>query len=355
MADRRARRIVVAPDKFRGSATARAITESVAAALRPLGADVIERPMSDGGEGLLDALGGEVRTTTVTGPLGAPVEATWRVIDHPARGRTAVIEMAEASGLSLAGGRAHNDPIAATTRGTGELVVAALEDGVRAIVIGCGGSATTDGGLGAVEAIGGPEVLAGIDCTVVCDVLTLFCDAAVVFGPQKGAEGDVIGLLTHRLEELAVTYRKRFGVDVTTIPRAGAAGGLAGGLAALGATLVSGFDYVADAVDLDAALEAADLVITGEGELDQTSFAGKVVGEIAERTPAGVPILLVVGAVAEGLDLAAALDQRTTLVSLVVHAGRTRAFAEASGLVGEIAAEYVRNHGGGDLEVDASR
>jgi glycerate 2-kinase len=327
----------------------------VSAALSPLGAVVIERPMSDGGEGLLDALGGEIRTTTVTGPLGTPVEATWRIIDHPRRGRTAVIEMAEASGLSLAGGRSHNDPIGATTRGTGELVLAALADGVAAVVIGCGGSATTDGGLGAVEAIGSPDALAGIDCTVVCDVLTPFTEAAVVFGPQKGAEGDDIALLTHRLEDLVVSYRERFGIDVSTLPRAGAAGGLAGGLAALGATLVSGFDYVADAVGLDAALSDADLVITGEGELDATSFAGKVVGEIAERTPDGVPILLVVGAVADGLDTSAVLDQRTTLVTLVGHSGRKRAFAEAAVLVGEIAAEYVGHHGGGDLEVDPAR
>ena len=146
--------------------------------------------MSDGGEGLLDVFGGGNRTTVVTGPLGSPVEAAWR-IDR----RTAVIEMARASGLVLAGGAEGNDPLAATTRGTGELIAKAIEQGARTVLVGLGGSATTDGGLGAIEALGSPARLGPIDLQVACDVRTRFVDAAAVFAPQKGATPAQVRLL----------------------------------------------------------------------------------------------------------------------------------------------------------------
>jgi len=247
----------------------------MAAGLRRAGFDeVVEMPMADGGEGtletLLSARGGSRRRTRVTGPLGAPVDAEWAVLP----GGVAIVEMARASGLSLVRGR--NDPLRASTRGTGELIAAVRGQGFNRIVVAVGGSATTDGGLAAVETL--RWSLQGLDVTVACDVETSFLDAARVYGPQKGATEAQISLLTRRLEMLAGQYRARTGVDVTKLVGAGAAGGLAGGLAAIGAQLVPGFDAIAEAVGLERVFEGADLVLTGEGKLDGSSLEGKVVG-----------------------------------------------------------------------------
>ncbi len=161
------------------------------------------------------------------------------------------------------------------------------------MIVGVGGSATTDGGLAALEALGWS--FGAVPVTVACDVTTPFLDAATVFAPQKGASGAQVGLLTRRLASLAETYERRTGVDVRTLPGAGAAGGLAGGLAAIGAELDSGFDVVANAVGFDDALDDVDLVVTGEGRLDVTSFAGKVVGGVLEwSADAGVPHVAVI-------------------------------------------------------------
>ena len=270
-------KVLAAVDKFRGTATAAQVATAIGHACWQLGHDCVERPLADGGEGTLDALGGANRTTLVTGPLGKPVQAPWRL--H--RG-TAVIEMACASGLLLAGGKEKNDPIAATTTGTGELIDAALDLGVKRIIVCLGGSATTDGGLGAVKAIQTPARLKGVEFVVACDVTTQFTDAAKVFGPQKGASPAQVQFLTTRLEKLVQVYQQNYGVDVSEISGAGAAGGLAGGLAALGAQLVPGFDLVAEEVELDVLLSDIDMVITGEGFMDSESFAGKVVGSMAE-------------------------------------------------------------------------
>lgn len=232
--------------------------------------------MADGGEGTLAALGGANQTLQVQGPLGAPVNAEWRL--H--RG-TAVIEMALSSGLQLVGGAEHNDPIAASTIGTGQLIDAALNHGINRLIVCLGGSATTDGGLGAVNAITTPTRLKRVEFLVACDVETRFLDAAEVFAEQKGATATHIRFLTTRLAGTAEHYRQRFDVDVTAIDGGGAAGGLAGGLHALGATLLPGFEIVADEVGLHEAIDACDVVITGEGRLDDTSFAGKVVGGVA--------------------------------------------------------------------------
>jgi glycerate kinase len=247
---------------------------------------VVEIPLADGGEGTLDALlaarGGARRMTTVTGPLGDPVAAEWgRLPDG-----TAVIEMARASGIGLVPGR--KDPLRASSRGTGELIAAAARAGATRIVVGMGGSACTDGGLAAVEALGWS--LAGLDVVVACDVTTEFGDAAAVYGPQKGASPAQVGLLGRRLEQLADVYRARTGVDVDALVGGGAAGGLAGGLAAIGASLEPGFDVVAGAAGLEAALDGAALVVTGEGRVDATSFAGKTVGGVLEwAAELGVP------------------------------------------------------------------
>jgi glycerate kinase len=309
--------IVVAPDKFKGTATAAAAADALAAGLRGLGHQVVCRPMADGGEGTLEALGGANRTTTVTGPLGDPVEASWRLA-----GRVAVIEMARASGLGLVGGREGNDPVAASTYGTGELIATAVDAGARHVIVGVGGSATTDGGLGALRAMYPLQRYRGITLQVACDVRLGFVDAARVFAPQKGASTAQVELLERRLERLVQVYVEEYGVDVSGLEGAGAAGGLAGGLACVGAELVPGFDLIADRVGLDELIESADLVVTGEGFLDEESFDGKVVGGVADLAAAfGVPVVAVVG---EAFDRAA---ERVPTVSLVDHHGRERALS----------------------------
>jgi len=285
-------RAVACPDKFRGTLRADEAAAAMAAGLRRAGyGDVVEAPMADGGEGTLDtllaSLGGSRRVARVTGPLGDPVDAEWGVLSSG----IAVIEMARASGLALVAGR--NDPLRASTRGTGELIAVARREGFSRVIVAVGGSATTDGGLAAVETLGWS--LQGLDVTVACDVESAFLDAARIYGPQKGATSAQIALLTRRLELLAEQYRKRTGFDVTAMAGAGAAGGLAGGLAAIGAQLVPGFDAVADAIGLETAFEGASLVVTGEGKLDASSLEGKVVGGVlAWSAELGVPHLAVI-------------------------------------------------------------
>ena len=326
-------KVVAAPDKFRGTASAADVAAAVARAVAVRGGTAVELPMADGGEGLLDVLGGPDRTSTVTGPLGDPVEVGWRL-----SGGTAVVEMARAAGLALAGGADGNLPLDATTAGVGELVRHAVEAGARRIIVGVGGSATTDGGLGALDAMGPLSRYRGVELLVACDVRTRFVDAAEVFGPQKGATPAQVRMLAGRLERLAQVYAERYDVDVSALPRAGAAGGLAGGLAAAGADLVDGFDLVAEEVGLDVHLRDADLVVTGEGWLDATSYEGKVVGGVeAYAAAAGVPMLVVVGGADP--DVAA----RGDVVSLVDRYGRDRALSEALPLVEEaVAAELAR-------------
>lgn len=286
-------RLLAAPDKFKGSLSAAEVARAMAEGAHAADWETIELPLADGGEGTLEALGGPNRTTEVTGPLGTRVSAAWRL-----DGRRAVIEMALASGLVLAGGRDANKPLEATTRGTGELIAAAVAAGARDVIVGVGGSATTDGGLGAVEALGGvPFAERSAVVRVACDVRTTFLDSARVFAPQKGADAAQVELLEQRLDRIAGCYEERYGVDVRGLPGSGAAGGLAGGLAVLGAELATGFDLVARAVGLDAALLDADAAATGEGRLDETSLDGKVVGEVVARARSrGVPVVAIVGA-----------------------------------------------------------
>lgn len=328
-------RVVAAPDKFRGTATAAEVAAAIGRAATAVGWRCDEVPVADGGDGLLDVLGGPNRTTVVTGPLGEPVEAGWR-LDR----RTAVIEMARASGLALAGGADGNDPIAADTRGTGQLIRAAVEAGADRIIVGLGGSATTDGGLGALGALQHQRVR-GVELLVACDVRTPFLEAAEVFGPQKGASRAQVRLLTGRLARLADVYRQDHGVDVTVLPGAGAAGGLAGGLAAIGGQLLDGFALVADELELDETVEGADLVITGEGFLDEASFDGKVVGGVAELArDLGVPVVAIVGeeVASDEVEAAVAASGITEIVSLVEACGREEALTDAVGCVERLAA-----------------
>ncbi|GJM37169.1 MAG: glycerate kinase [Acidimicrobiales bacterium] len=318
--------MLVCADKFRGTVTAREVGEAVAAGAPEL--DVVVQPLADGGEGTLEAFGGANRTTTVTGPLGEPVEADWAL-----RGSRAVIEMARASGLLLAGGAEGNDPMEASTVGTGQLIATAAEAGADEILVGLGGSATTDGGLGALRAMAPLARYRGIRLEVACDVRTAFVDAAAVFGPQKGASPSQVKLLGRRLERLAQVYADEHGVDVRGIERAGAAGGLAGGLAAAGATLHDGFSLIAEAVELYDMIEAADLVVTGEGRLDESSFAGKVVGGVASlAAAAGVPVVAVVGQSA--LD-----DPPIPVIDLTERFG-DRAMLDTAATIAEAAASF---------------
>jgi glycerate kinase len=323
-------RVVAAVDKFRGTASAREATAAVAGAAAAAGWTCTQIPMADGGEGTLDALGGANRTTLVTGPLGDPVEAGWRF----ARG-VAVIEMAQASGLALVGD--DNDALAASTYGTGELIQAAIEAGARRIIVGVGGSATTDGGLGALRALSSPARLRGVELVVACDVRTRFLDAAEHFAPQKGASPGQVRLLRSRLEALARSYLDDYGVEVRELEGGGAAGGLAGGLAVVGAELVSGFEVVADELELVDHLEGADLVVTGEGFLDEESFEGKVVGGIAEiAAELDVPVLVIAGQVLP--EVAGRVDA----VSLVDRFGDERAHHDTVACITEVVAAALR-------------
>ena len=328
-------KVLAAVDKFRGTATAAQVATAIGHACWQLGHDCIERPLADGGEGTLDALGGANRTTLVTGPLGKPVQAPWRL--H--RG-TAVIEMACASGLMLAGGKQENDPIAATTTGTGELIDAALDLGAKRIIVCLGGSATTDGGLGAIKAIQTPARLKGVEFVVACDVTTQFTDAAKVFAPQKGASPAQVQFLTTRLEKLVQDYQTNYGVDVSKISGAGAAGGLAGGLAALGAQLVPGFDLVAEEVELDVLIADIDMIITGEGFMDSESFAGKVVGSMAElAVERKIKIAAICG------EIHPEVRSQINSVSLVETFGRDEAFARPLHCIEHAALQILREIG----------
>jgi glycerate 2-kinase len=283
-------RVLVAPDDFKGTFSAPEVAAAVASGLRAAGAEADELPIADGGNGtmaaLVASLGGELRTERVTDPLGRPIDAQWALLP----GGTAVVEMAEASGLVRVTDAAR-DAWRASTAGTGELIAAAARAGAERVLVAVGGSATTDGGAGAVEALraAGAEV----PITVLCDVRVAFEDAGKVFGPQKGADPAMVERLTERLNEQGAGAPR----DPRGRPMTGAAGGLSGGLwAHCGAELVDGARHVLDAVDFDARLAAADLVVSGEGRLDAQTLTGKAIAEVARRCrDAGKPLHVVVG------------------------------------------------------------
>jgi glycerate kinase len=355
-------RVLFCPDKFRGTATARQVAESLETGWRRIrpGDQLSLRPMADGGEGTLDALAGDgrVERVEVTGPLGDPVDAPLAV---RADG-TAVIEMATASGLQLL--RAdRRDPRRTTTRGVGELIRAALDAGARRILVCLGGSATNDAGTGMAKALGGRFLdategdvpdggaalsdvaridLTGLDPRLRSVELVALCDvdnpltgprgASAVFGPQKGASREDVWVLDRALADLAAVAARDLGVDLAREPGAGAAGGLGFGLTAFcGARLRRGVDAVADAVGLEAAVDGADLVVTGEGALDATSLGGKVVGAVLDRARlAGTPVVVVCGRADElpaGVDVTALVD----LVGEAVALGEARRALETAG------------------------
>jgi glycerate kinase len=271
---------LVAPDSFKGTFSAREVAHAIAEGLRAAGREARELPVADGGEGTMDvlvaALGGEIRTISVSDPLGRPVEAGFALLPDG----SAVVEMAQASGLSLVAER-DRDAWAASTRGTGELIVAAVDAGASPVIVTVGGSATSDGGAGALEAL---KEAGCLDMHVVCDVRVPFEDAPRVFGPQKGADEAMVKRIERRLDELAATFPR----DPRGEPMTGCAGGLSGGLWAVhGARLVPGAPYVLDAIGFDALMRASAFVVTGEGSLDEQTLQGKIVGEVATRCRQG--------------------------------------------------------------------
>jgi glycerate kinase len=330
-------RIVFAPDSFKETASAREVAEALAegwTAMYPQ-ADLRIVPMADGGEGTLDAIvtarGGVRVTCTVRGPQGEPVDAEYGLVDE---GGTAIIEMAAASGLALVP-KPQREPRHASTFGTGQLMAAALDGGVRRIILGIGGSATNDGGAGMAQALGyrllderGEELPRGgaalkalrrIDATqahprlkecsirVASDVTNPLCGptgASAVYGPQKGANAAAVDELNAALAHYAQIVKEELAVDILDVPGAGAAGGLGAGLIAFAhATLEPGADLVAEIVELAAQIDGADLVITGEGRLDSQSASGKTpvgVARIAKRL--GVPVIAVAGTLAPGFE-----------------------------------------------------
>ncbi len=332
-------RIVIAPDKFKEALSARevarAIERGVRRALPQAEIDLV--PMADGGEGTVEALlaatGGASRRTIVTDPLGNRVEAAWGMLGD---GTTAVLEMAAASGLALVPPD-KRDPTRTTTCGTGELIRAALDAGASRILIGIGGSATTDGGTGAAQAAGvgfltssgnrqdrpltGGDLgeiahvdVSGRDQRIAATTVEVACDvdnpllgprgAAAIYSPQKGATPEQVALLERGLAHLADVIERDLGRNVRDFPGAGAAGGLGAGLVAFfNARLRPGIEIVMDATHLRERIGGADLVITGEGRIDAQSMMGKVIEGVGRAgQSAGVPVIALVGSVGDGAD-----------------------------------------------------
>ncbi len=318
--------VLVAPDSFKGTLSADEVARALGRGLEAGGRPVDLCPVADGGEGTLRALSDqfrcELQEQRVRDPLGRPVTAAFG-LGRAGRRSVAVLECASASGLALVA-EAERDAEAANTYGTGELILAAARAGAELIHVGVGGSASTDGGAGALEAIEAGGGLGGARLIVLCDVRTRFLDAARVFAPQKGADAAAVTRLTARLDALAATLPR----DPRGVAMTGAAGGLAGGLwAALGAELVAGAGFVLDAVDFDTRMRGARAVVTGEGRLDEQSLAGKLTSEIATRArQAGVPCHAVVGSRAldsfgaRVLDLQEIIEAGTA--AELEHAGR---------------------------------
>jgi glycerate kinase len=330
-------KIIIAPDSFKESLSSLEVARQIQAGFKEVfpDAEVLKLPVADGGEGTVEALvaatGGEIRKVSVSGPLGAPVEAFYGVCGD---GRTAVIEMAAASGLALLPPDRRN-PLLTSSFGTGQLIRQVLDDGLRHLIIGIGGSATNDAGAGMLQALGvrlldgqGKDLPAGggalgrlkkidisgldsciRDCKieVACDVdnpLTGQRGASAVFGPQKGATPAMVAVLDANLANFARRVELDLGRSIEAVPGAGAAGGMGGALLAfLEARLRPGVEIVLDAIDLKNLLRGADLVITGEGRIDGQSVYGKTpvgVGRIARQQ--GVPVIALAGSLGPGAE-----------------------------------------------------
>lgn len=328
------KKIILIPDSFKGTMSSMEICEIMTQVLKDYypDAEILSIPVADGGEGTVDAfltaMGGEKVSLSVTGPLGEKTEGFYGRI-----GDTAVIEMAAAAGLPLVYG--HPAPETATTYGVGELLLHAAHSGARRVIVGLGGSATTDGGCGAAAAAGvrfydhrgdcfvptGGTLkdICRIDCTgldpqtaaleivTMCDIsnpLTGLQGAAHVFSPQKGADPETVLQLDEGLCHLAEVVRQQMGIEIETMPGAGAAGGMGGGMVAFfGSRLEMGIEAVLNTVQFDTLLEGADLVFTGEGKIDSQSLRGKVVIGVAGRAgKQQVPTIAIVGDIGDPIE-----------------------------------------------------
>ena len=296
------RKIVIACDSYKGCLSSSDVANAAAHGVAEVYPDceVIKLAVADGGEGtveaLVDTLGGHLEWAEVSDPLGRPVKAAYGVA-----GDLAIIESAAACGLTLLTKEERN-PLVTSTKGLGELIMAAIDKGCKKFLIGLGGSATNDGGMGMIRAEGFLEKTKGMKFTVACDVDTPYIGehgASRVFGPQKGASEQDVDVLEERLRGYALTILKETGVDVRDMAGAGAAGGLGGAFRAyLGAELKRGVDLVLDQIDFDSKIRGADLVITGEGCSDYQTLKGKTASGVLERAKRqGIPVALVSGAV----------------------------------------------------------
>lgn len=322
-------RLLVAPDSFKGTFRAAEVAAAVGRGIERAGLEPPDLcPVADGGEGTLEvlllALGGETAGTEAHDPLGRPIQAGFALVED---GGTAIVEVAEASGLGRVA-EDERDAEAASSYGTGELIAAAIDAGAQVVLVAAGGSATTDGGAGAIEALRERGGLRGARLVVLTDVTTTFEQAPSVFAPQKGADAAAVARLEQRLDAFAQTLPK----DPRGVPRSGAAGGLAGGLwAAFGARLEAGAPFVLETLDFDVRMRAARAVIVGEGRLDQTTLQGKIPGEIAVRArQAGVPAHAVCGQ--NGLT---PFDARILDLQRVVEAPTIAALEEAGAFLAE--------------------
>lgn len=359
-------RFIVAPDSFKGSVSALGVAEAMERGIHQIfpEASVIKVPIADGGEGTVEALvtavGGQIVLQTVTGPLGEPVEAHWGIM---ADEKTAVIEMAAASGLPLLE-KEKRDPRLTTTYGTGELIKAALDRGLRKIILGIGGSATNDGGAGLARALGvrfldesGKDLpeggaalervahidLSGLDSRlsnteliVACDVDNPLCGprgASAVYGPQKGATPDMVKQLDYALSCFAMVAAAATGRDVAEKPGAGAAGGLGAGLLFFtDAVLRPGVEIVLETVGFRSLVETADLVITGEGRTDfQTAFGKAPVGVAKIAKEFQKSVICLSGSLGDGAD--AVLEQGIDAVMSIVPGPMTLSECMANGAV----------------------
>ena len=370
-------KVVIAPQGFKGSLQAPEVAHAIAEGVRRALPDavIVLKPMADGGEGtvqaLISAAGGEIVTTRVSGPLGDKVMAAWGIFPDRTR---AVIEMAAASGITLVPPGRLN-PLLATTYGTGELIVAALECGCSRIIVGLGGSATNDGGAGMAQAIGvrliderGSELapggaalnrlhhidVAGIDSRIAdaeilaaTDVTNPLCGeqgSAAVYGPQKGATPEMVKQLDAALQHYSVVIEKDLGISVRDMPGAGAAGGLGAGLLAFtGARVVSGVEMVIQSSGLIAELKDADLVFTGEGRLDGQNAFGKVPAGVAARArPLGVPVIAIAGSLGEGYQAIYALGIDSVLTIAPGPISLAEAMTNAGALIADAAERAIR-------------
>jgi glycerate 2-kinase len=328
-------RVLIAPDSFGDSLTAVQAAEAIATGWRRArpGDTLTLAPQSDGGPGFVDVLAGRLgvkQTLLVSGPLEAEVTAAW-VLDEAAPG-TAYIECAQACGLALLGGPPTvQTALAAHSGGVGQLIAAALDAGAGRVVVGLGGSSCTDGGRGMVEELGGLEaackLLAGVELIAATDVehpLLGPMGAAAVFGPQKGADPETVVVLEQRLTDWAAELNAVAGRDVCSEPGAGAAGGIGAALLALGARRESGAAVIAEHTRLADDIAAADLVITGEGRLDDQSLHGKVVSALSDAARGRrIPVLVFAGQVTLD-DPALSVAGITAAYSIVEHAGSMR-------------------------------